>query len=217
MAAEQASRATFEVTVRPIAGLPGTEAKSLSATIRAALTPSLLLSQNPRALIQLVIQSVTPTTSHRLPYTLIASLINASTLALLNSGSVPMRGVVCAVAVGRLQYISANGPNAIALVLDPSDDELSSVRGGGCFAFLFAADLKEQQAKADSGSRMQCEVVWSHWHATTAFDDNELGRARELANAGAEQVWCKMKESVDWMNAPSQGISCFSKKKTPFN
>jgi exosome complex component RRP46 len=206
LAVEQASHATFEVIVRPLTGLPGTEAKSLSSAIRSVLTPSLLLSQNPRTLIQLVIQSVTPTISHRFPLSLVASLINASTLALLNAGSVPMRGVVCAVAVGRMRPPVAKPKQAVTLILDPNDRELSTLEGGGCFAFLFAVGVNQagaEESNVVSEPKAPCEAVWSNWHATTTFHDDELVRARELAKMGAERVWLKMKESLGWMEAIS--------------
>jgi exosome complex component RRP46 len=205
LAVEHASRATFEVMVRPLSGLSGTEAKSLSSTIRSILTPSLLLSKNPRTLIQLVIQSVTPTVSQRFPSTLVASLINASTLALLNTGSVSMRGVVCAVAIGRVRLpnrVAVNTKHKMDLILDPSDGELSSTEGGGCFAFMFAAASNPQDRYMDSERKLSAEVVWSNWHAPDSFDEEELVRARELAKMGAEQVWCKMKDSVTWMGTP---------------
>jgi exosome complex component RRP46 len=114
-----------------------------------------------------------------------------------------MRGVVCAVAIGRLRPESSAASKmkeAMILVLDPSDNELPFLEGGGCFAFLFAAGLGDvEESKPNAERSVPCEVVWSNWHATTTFDEDELVRARELARVGAERVWRKMKESVDWM------------------
>jgi exosome complex component RRP46 len=202
LAAEQPSRATFEVSVRPLSGVPGTEAKSLASSIRAALTPSLLLAQHPRTLIQLVVQSLTPTASPRPPPSLVASIINASTAAVLNTGSVPMRGVVCAVSVGRLHTTSM--PSVAYLVLDPSDSELASATASGCFAFIFAYGLESPERSNSAGyPKMSCELVWSNWRAG-AFGEEELIRAQELAKVGAERVWLAMKESIPSMNAQQQ-------------
>ncbi|KAJ7166296.1 exosome component Rrp46 [Mycena crocata] len=118
LAAENPSLSTFEVLLRPLSNVPGTQSKSLAATIRSALVPSLVLSQNPRTLIQLVIQSLSQPRS-KFQDGLVSAMINASTLALLNAGSIPMKGVVCAVAIWRIKA---------TLVVDPTV----------CFAFSFA-------------------------------------------------------------------------------
>jgi ribonuclease PH len=92
---------------------------------------------------------------------LIAAVLNASTLALMNagSGSIPMRGAVCAVATDR------SGTNSRArpiLVLDPTDEEFPSLKkGGGYFAFFFSYG-----------------VIGSRLH--TSFDEQDLIRATDL-------------------------------------
>ena len=183
LAAENPSQATFEVLLRPLSGVPGTESKALAATIRNLLTPSIILTQNPRTLVQLVVQALIPAEKFYSP--LVASIINASTLALMNAGSIPMQGIVCAVSVGRFR--SSIMPTS-TLILDPSDDELSSLRGIGCFAFLFGA-----------GRTGGSEIVWSNWQSSTSFSEEELINARDLARGGAEQVWTSMKKSVERM------------------
>lgn len=96
-----------------------------------------------------------------------------------------MRGVVCAVSVGRFRSTSTGTPSP-TLVLDPSDDEISSLEGGGCFAFLFGMGLK-------GGA----EVVWNNWHSShTPFGVEELVSARKLARGGAEVVWKGLRESI---------------------
>jgi exosome complex component RRP46 len=74
------------------------------------------------------------------------------------------------------------------LVLDPSDDDIPSLEGGGCFAFLFS-----------TGQKGGSEVVWSNWQLKAPFDEEELLNAMELARDGANKVWTSMKESVRWM------------------
>jgi exosome complex component RRP46 len=210
--------------VRPLSALPGTEAKSLAGTLRALLAPALILARHPRTLVQLVGQCLTPTapSSPRIPPTLVAALINASTAALLNAGSVPMRGVVCAVAVGRLvsttttTSASAFGapasPAKSILVLDPSEAELASLEAAGCFAFMFAAGLR---GLADSaGPCVPCEAVWTDWHAKSSFSEDELVWARALAQVGAVRVWRAMKESVRGMETSSFSSSSEWKKRT---
>ena len=202
LAAEHPSRATFEVSVRPLSAVPGTEEKTLAVSIRTALTPSLFLPHHPRTLIQLVAQSLTPTTNptNRFPPSLIASIINASTAALLNTGSVSMRGVVCAVAVARLHTTSTT-PSTACLVLDPSEGELASATASGCFAFLFAHGLG---VLGSANAPCAGESVWVSWQADGSFTQDELVRAQELAKGGAERVWQAMKESVTSMGAQPQ-------------
>jgi exosome complex component RRP46 len=130
LANENLSKATFEVTIRPLSSTPGTESKSLATTLRNLLTPSLLLTQNPRTMIQLVVQGMNASSGTGSGFTpgMTAAMVNASSLALLNT-AVPMSGVVCAVAVG---YSSSTK----ALVLDPPEEERCT--GHGCFAFMFS-------------------------------------------------------------------------------
>ncbi|KAJ7051760.1 exosome component Rrp46 [Mycena amicta] len=174
IAAENPSSATLEVLHRPLSNIPGTQSKSLAASIRSALLPSLILTQNPRTLIQLVLQSLSPVRTGNFPDSLVASTINASTLALLNAGSVPMRGVVCAVAVGRT--------NTGALLVDPSEDEESSLDASGCFAFAFG------RGAADT------RCVWTNWRifGGTTFAEDELRSSEQLACSGARTVWAEV-------------------------
>ncbi|KAI0046402.1 ribosomal protein S5 domain 2-like protein [Auriscalpium vulgare] len=209
LAAEQPSKATFEVSVRPLSGVPGTESKALSASLRALLAPALLLSRNPRTLVQLVVQSLAPsrqtgTGTGLFGAPLMAAMVNAATLALLNAGSVPMAGVVCAVAVARVRP-SAAGVSSPALVLDPTEDELAASDGGGCFAFIFAAHPTPEQSDAQFGSRL----VWTDWRVTGGGTDvDELARAKLLARSGVEHVWQQVKESVGRAAVvPAPGLS----------
>ncbi|KIY51528.1 hypothetical protein FISHEDRAFT_10768, partial [Fistulina hepatica ATCC 64428] len=134
LAAEQAAQATFDVHVRPLSNISATDSKALASAIYSAIVPSLILTQNPRTLVQLVVQVLSPIqqsdASHVAKYTdvLCAAMINASSLALLNAASVPMCGVVCAVPI-------------------------SEGRRQGCFAFLFARGMGAAEGKC----------VWINW------------------------------------------------------
>lgn len=169
--------------------LTGTESKALASSLRSALLPSMILTNNPRTLIQLVAQSLTPIhndtftgprSSLRLNPSLVASIINASSLALMNTSSFPMRGVVCAVAVGRLK-------NSHALVVDPSEDELPILDGGGTFSFLVTA--------LPQGAQAITQLGWSNWNAAP-FREEELLSATQLAQEASELVYKQMKEAV---------------------
>lgn len=217
LALEHPSRATLEIILRPLSNMPGTEAKSLASTIRTLLVPSLLLTVNPRSLLQLVLQSLSPGISGKekgADPRLVAAMINASTLALLNAGSVPMKGVICAVAVGLLPP-SSQSPSP-SLALDPSDVELPNLQGSGCFAFMFSSDAAG--ATSPTNEIPPCEPVFSSWQASPApFSAEELFEARELARAGASRVWSAMKDSIG--KAPNPNFPLFSRsapsKSTP--
>lgn len=129
---------------------------------------------------------------------LTACLVNASSAALINTGSVPMRGVVCAVAIGRL---SSEG--GTELVLDPSEAELPRLLGGGCFAFLFSAVL----SSASASDVPPYSLLWTNYTTNTPFDEAELKRAREIAETGARAVWKALKESVGIMDASQASMA----------
>lgn len=195
LAAEQPSRATFEVNVRPLSSLPGTESKGLATSLRGLLSPSLILSRNPRTLIQLVVQSLTPSTVEGFSPSLVAACINASTLALLNAGSIPMTSVVCAAAVS---WHRPTEEEASTLILDPSEAESRDGLGCGCFAFSFTTEISGSlQLSTSPGARL----VWTNWHAKGGvFGQGELARAQALGLAGAETVWRTIKQSVPQMD-----------------
>jgi exosome complex component RRP46 len=199
LAAEQPSKATLEVNVRPLSSLPGTESKALAAALRGLLAPSIILSRNPRTLIQLAVQSLTPSPTERFSPSLVATCINAASLALLNAGSIPMTGVVCAATVACLRPATEEATSASALVLDPSEAECHTGAAGGCFAYLFTTETSESEESptAIPGARL----VWTNWRANNGiFDEDDLTRARALGLAGAEAVWRAIKQSVPQMD-----------------
>ncbi|KAF9652798.1 hypothetical protein BDM02DRAFT_3108935 [Thelephora ganbajun] len=195
LAAENSTKATFEVSVRPLTSIPGTDAKALGATIKSLLTPSLLLTRHPRTLIQLVVQPLSPSlvgSPKAIPSFhpgIAAASINASSLALMNA-SVIMKGVVCAVAVAR----TSSGE----LILNPTTDQLASSTASGCFAFILAA-------AESSSDRLHVSEVWSNWQSSLGFDVTEMFEAREMAQQGARNVWGLMKESVGSVGVDRSG------------
>ncbi|KAL6302726.1 hypothetical protein BKA93DRAFT_736213 [Sparassis latifolia] len=198
-ALENPTQATLDVHVRPLAGIPGTDARALASTLKLLLTPSLFLNRCPRTLVQVVVQALCdrPGGAKGWGSVLVASAVNSASLALLSAGSVPMRGVVCAIAVGRVVLPGAAAGSGV-LVLDPSDEELPRLTGGGCFAFLFSSALPSAiQAEEDAPP---CELLWTDYKCQNGFGEDELFRARQIASGGAKAVWRAMKESVARMD-----------------
>lgn len=171
----------------------------------------MVLNANPRTLVQLVAQALAtpsvpswqlaaaaagpkPNSVARSDPALVAATINAASLALLNASSIPLRGVVCAIAIGRVH-------DTHELLADPSDSERGALDGGGIFAFLISGARVGSDAgdiENTSGSGTQAELVWTSWGAGGGlpFDEDELRRATVLAKAGALCVWGHIKEAV---------------------
>lgn len=105
-------------------------------------------------------------------------MINSSTMALMNAGSVPMKGVVCAVCIGQRDG---------TFIVDPSDDELPDLSVGGCFAFLFADGRVDAKSEA---------CVWTNWRSLkqTGYSEEELKQATDQARKASREIWMKMKE-----------------------
>ena len=123
---------------------------------------------------------------------IMASLINACSGAFVNAGSVPMRGVVCAVAIGRLIDKDAG---VTTLVLDPSETELPHLKGGGCFAFFFSFNASRLQGHEDIPG---VSLLWRNYAASDGtFDEAEVSRAQSLAQKGATEIWKTMKSSLE--------------------
>ncbi|KAL0571222.1 hypothetical protein V5O48_010729 [Marasmius crinis-equi] len=180
--AEQASQATLEVTIRPISNVPATESKFLGGAVAGAIEPSLVLGANPRTLVQVVVQVLQSQGGgggKAGKDTMVAAIVNATTLALLNAGSIPMRGVVCAVSVGLLD-VDEGGEKTYIVNPDTTTTELI---GSGCFAFLFS--------DFEPSSQNGATCVWSNWRrfgGGGGFDEEEILKTREIAREGAREV-----------------------------
>ncbi|CDO71092.1 hypothetical protein BN946_scf184844.g96 [Trametes cinnabarina] len=213
---ENPSQATLDVQIRPLAAIAGTDSKALATILKTVFASSLFLSHHPRTLVQIVGQALCGTESgsglgsagRGWNATLTASLVNATTVAFLSAGSVPMRGVVCAVAIGRLQADPSSSP---ILILDPEEAELPRLDGSGCFAFTFSAVLPGSPLSAENVPR--CALSWTNYTTAGPFDVQEFKRACDFAKKGAMEVWLKMKESVCWLekSAPPPRIRAESK------
>lgn len=193
LAAEHPARATIDLHVRPLSSIPGTTEKHTGIALKGILERVCILARHPRTLIQIVVQALSPLSSSRTSTdlhvdsdVLLAAEINACNLALLNAGSVPMRGVVCAVAVA--QYTSASQPQ---LVTASSHAEYA-----GCFAFLFGVD--HTPVGGTDGQIPPSKMIWTNFRASPGktFSVAASASAEKVAVEGAAAVWTKMKESL---------------------
>jgi len=134
---ELPSISTLEITIRPKNGVPGTFEKELSGRMHRFLEQILFLSTIPRTLVQIVLHGQGNTDNQR--HRLVASYLNATSAALLRTGSVPMRGVFFAVVISRKR----GGDIIVNYERDDCEDL-------GTLGFLF--------------ERENVELVWVDWH-----------------------------------------------------
>ncbi|KAG5634397.1 hypothetical protein H0H81_002115 [Sphagnurus paluster] len=193
LAAEHPSRATLDVLVRPLANVPSTHAKSLGAQIRGVLAAVLVLEAAPRTGITVVLQAMAPTAEGAAgTHAMSAAMINAAMLALLNAGSVPMRGVVCAVPVG---LVASKLSGEAELVVDP--EEKTRLLASGCFAFLFTSEEGQLHGR--------CVMAeWTFLGERRGGVGANLSEVTQLAQRGAREVYAAVYQSVDrgmWSSA----------------
>ncbi|KAF9070742.1 hypothetical protein BDP27DRAFT_1323354 [Rhodocollybia butyracea] len=193
LAAEQPSQTTIEVNVRPLTNVPGTESKKFGVILKEVMQRQVIMEANPRTLIQFVVQALVPLRSNS-KHTLnsdeiMAAMINCCTLSLLNAGSVPMRGVICAVSVARVIQVD----KAFKYVVQPGDpNQASSCVAVGCFAFLFSEPEPKLSSEPSSASS---PCVWTNWRfLRPGHADSSSGDESETA---ARKIWERMKMLVE--------------------
>lgn len=145
-------------------------------------------------MIQVVVQSLTPLggggvasagtkgglgaakeASARWRWSYVSAMINAVTLSLLDAGSVPMRGVVCAVPVGLVDGEVTANPGYEA----DAKGELC-----GCFAYMFT----EEDASG--------ECVFSQCTGAGGDLEGFLKLGRSVGEEAARTVWREMRAGM---------------------
>lgn len=213
LATEHPARATVEVHVRPLSSFPGTAEKHAAIALKGIIERECILAHHPRSLIQVVVQALSPSSSSSASrsagpeklsrsgvdteaYVLFAAEVNACSLALLNGGSIPLRGVVCAVAVAQ----SSGGRPQIVTQGGSATSKKNGIESAGCFAFLFGVDRAPAEDADDAGYDVtpRSKMIWTDYHANLgrAFSTTALEEAEKVALEGAAAVWAKMKESL---------------------
>ncbi|KAF8824424.1 hypothetical protein HHX47_DHR8000112 [Lentinula edodes] len=199
LASEQPSQSTIEVHVRPLTNVPGTESKKAAVILKEILQMEVIMEANPRTLIQFVVQALVPTPN--VTDELVAAMINCCTLSLLNAGSVPMRGVICAVSVARFSPPVQGGIPIYKV--QSTEEPISRLEATGCFAFLFSDSA--------SSSTYASSCIWTNWHSSysgsaKAVDEDDLVRARDVARSAAREVWDRMKLLIEERERPKIGM-----------
>ncbi|KAI9570696.1 exosome component Rrp46 [Boletus coccyginus] len=211
LASEHPVRAAIDLHVRPLSSVPGTTEKHTGTALKGILERVCILAQHPRTLIQVVVQALSPLSSSRSVQridadtdvdVLLAAEINACSLALLNAGSIPMRGVVCAVAVS--QPTSASQPRLVTGGGGSGHAEYT-----GCFAFIFGVDRKSTEGAGAGGLIPPSKMIWTNYRAScgNTFSVTALAEAEKVASEGAAAVWREMKENLRTSSFAGDGLT----------
>ncbi|KAF8879718.1 exosome component Rrp46 [Infundibulicybe gibba] len=181
IASEHPSQLTLELTVRPLSHVSATAQKTLASKIRCALLPALILPAHPRTLVQVVVQELVSTRGSSGcagDDVMLSAMINATMLSLLDAGSIPLRGVVCAVPLARLPQQHDSAPRYAT--------HAPATIASGCFAFLF------------EGASSEPACVWASWgSATPGGTAPDLEEAQHVARGVAKVIWREMKVRLD--------------------
>ncbi|PVF92002.1 hypothetical protein CPB86DRAFT_744893 [Serendipita vermifera] len=194
MGIEIPSKAALDIILRPLHGVPGVTEKALNSVLKSIFSPSILLNAHPRTVIQMVFQSLSlptprPSTSSRVSKfdyhpSMAAALINSGSLALLDTGTIPLTGVIIAMSVG---VVVDKGTRSV--IVDPEEDETLYLVGGGVFAFLFAGTHAKIPPLGPLG-----KVVWSSWEGE--FRVEEVEKAESLALDAASKVLDRFRQTL---------------------
>ncbi|KAG8758619.1 exosome non-catalytic core subunit rrp46 [Serendipita sp. 396] len=197
---EAPSKATLEIHVRPLGGVPGVTERSIASILRNIFSPSILLNAHPRTLIQVVFQvlgsppkrayGVSSRSSFVTDYSMLAALINAGSLAFLRATSLPLTGVIVAVSVGVVQDGLSRD-----LVVDPEDSELEALSAGGTFAFLTSQSQgDDSQMDTDITALSEARIVWYSWEGE--YIPKEFSKAEKLARHAASGILQTFRETL---------------------
>ncbi|GHJ87385.1 hypothetical protein NliqN6_3787 [Naganishia liquefaciens] len=156
------TEAVLAITHRPLEGSAATSSKALAAGLYTLYQPLLDLRAHPRTRTTLTVQSLNSAQppSQPLYASSRAAAINASTLSILNAGSIGMRGVPMAVAIAvvpthgkgkqrayddieedqQMEQMT-NGDEDVTLILDPTRNEEQNSVARFCFGWAFGQEF----------------------------------------------------------------------------
>ncbi|KAF9585385.1 Exosome component 5 [Lunasporangiospora selenospora] len=118
---EKLNKATLEVIVRPLVGLPGVKDKACERAIRETLEPIVISALHPRTLVQIVVQTMKDNGS------ILSTALNAAIMALLDAG-IPLNSII-----GSVTCIIDSKTNEI--LLDPTTEEIARAKSTHVFVF----------------------------------------------------------------------------------
>ena len=222
---ELPTEATFEILHRPLTGTPSTPSRALEQSLRALLSPLINLSQHPRSLLQLVVQSLTPDAPDYPPNNLDAddeprprrewppegyeedtSESGGSKVAPRAGLSMGSRAVAVNAAMLALLHAGSIGLKGVAVAVSLAYVQ----RGEGCELVLDPTDAEESKATS------RHVFAWAFGDVGRPVSGDTQGGGMEVDGedaqgggpAGEELVWAESEGSFsqpdvslcDWLN-----------------
>ncbi|KAG0374692.1 MAG: ribosomal protein S5 domain 2-type protein [Linnemannia gamsii] len=166
---EKLDRATIEVVVRPLVGLPGIKDKAREQAIRETLEPLILSGLHPRTGIQIVVQTMKDDGS------ILATAFNATILALLDAG-IPLKSIL-----GAVTCIVDNNSNEI--LLDPTTEELANAKSTHTFVFDNKSSITSKEEQQES---VDAATLYSD--STGLFSEEEYFECAQICYKAAQAV-----------------------------
>ncbi|KAF9909820.1 Exosome component 5 [Linnemannia zychae] len=166
---EKLDKATIEVVVRPLVGLPGIKDKAREQAIRETLEPLVLSGLHPRTGIQIVIQTMKDDGS------ILATSFNATILALLDAG-IPLKSIL-----GAVTCIIDNETNQI--LLDPTTEELANAKSTHTFVFDNKSSITTQ---GEEESTVDAATLYSD--STGLFSEEEYFECAQICYKAVQAV-----------------------------
>ncbi|KAF9119936.1 Exosome component 5 [Mortierella sp. 14UC] len=167
---EKLDKATIEVVVRPLVGLPGIKDKAREQAIRETLEPLVLSGLHPRTGIQIVVQTMKDDGS------ILATSFSATILALLDAG-IPLKSIL-----GAVTCIVNNETNQI--LLDPTAEELANAKSTHTFVF----DNKSSITSKDEQEESAVDAATLYSDSTGLFSEEEYFECAQICYKAVQAV-----------------------------
>ncbi|KAF9092634.1 Exosome component 5 [Mortierella sp. GBA35] len=169
---EKLDKATLEVVVRPLVGLPGIKDKAREQAIRETLEPLVLSGLHPRTGIQIVLQTMKDDGS------ILSTAFNATILALLDAG-IPLKSIL-----GSVTCVIDADSNEI--LLDPTTQELANAKSTHIFVFDNKPSITTTYNVDDDENLVEAAVLYSD--STGLFTEDEYFECARIAYKAAQAV-----------------------------
>ncbi|KAG0265063.1 Exosome component 5 [Linnemannia exigua] len=166
---EKLDKATIEVVVRPLVGLPGIKDKAREQAIRETLEPLVLSGLHPRTGIQIVVQTMKDDGC------ILATAFNATILALLDAG-IPLKSIL-----GAVTCIVDNNSNEI--LLDPTTEELANAKSTHTFVFDNKSSITSKEEQQES-----VDVATLYSDSTGLFSEEEYFECAQICYKAVQAV-----------------------------
>ncbi|KAG0301064.1 Exosome component 5 [Linnemannia gamsii] len=169
---EKLDKATLEVVVRPLVGLPGIKDKAREQAIRETLEPLVLSGLHPRTGIQIVVQTMKDDGS------ILATAFNATILALLDAG-IPLKSIL-----GAVTCIVDSETNQI--LLDPTSQELANAKSTHTFVFDNKSSITSNTESKDQEDAVEVATLYSD--STGLFSEEEYFKCAQICYKAVQAV-----------------------------